>query len=128
MARLYGGGSLADAKELLQESITRLEELVQRGREASDNEELGAALDRLSSLAAELKPVLGKVYLKTRQGLSAVVPIHDRVDEIDETLGGAIDHGDPICALADIQDALDDLESNVISLRAAVASRDVVMT
>ena len=119
---------LADAKELLQESIDRLEEMVQRGREVSDNEELRAALDRLSSMATELKPVLGKVYLKTRQGLSAVVPIHDRVGEIAETLREAIDRGDPISVLADVQDALDELESNVISLRATVASRDVVMT
>ncbi len=120
---------MADARELLQESIGRLEGLVQRGRETSENnEELRAALDRLSSMAADLKPVVGKVYLKTRQGLSAVVPIHDRVGEIGETLGEAIDHGDPVSALADIQDALDDLESNIISLRAAVASRDVVMT
>lgn len=119
---------MADAKELLQESITSLEELVERGGGVTDDEEFEAALDRLSVLATELKPALGKVFLKTRQGMSAVLPIHSTVKDIVEILGEAIGGGDLSSALIDVQDSLDNLESNVASLRALVASRDVVMT
>lgn len=119
---------MADAKELLQESIASLEELAKRAEGVTVDEDLKAVLERLSSVAAELKPVLGKVFLKTRQGMSAVLPIQAAVKDIVDILGEAIDGAEPGSALIDVQDPLDNLESNVASLRALVASRDVVMT
>ena len=126
--RRRGGVTLADAKELLQESITSLEELAKRAEGATVDEELKAVLERLSGVAAELKPVLGKVFLKTRQGMSAVLPVQAAVKDIVDILGEAIDGAEPGSALIEVQDPLDNLESNVASLRALVASRDVVMT
>jgi len=119
---------LADAKELLEESIASLEELVRRGELAGGDEEFKEVLGRLSSAVADLKPTLGKVFLKTKQGLSFAIPVHDAVEDIVASLGAAVDKGDPASALADVQDALDTLESNVNTLRAKVASRDTVMT